>query len=612
MHALSPAAKISRSTRRKFAALMTAATLLVLCAPARAQSTSGSPDLVISQIYTRGGETGALFQNDFVELFNRGSADADLSGWGLSLRNTDGFAASAVLIRFNSGVGLTVKPGAYVLIKLSGGADGQPLPLTFFDLSISPVPVSLSAAGGEVGLLRPGGTVPFTGCPTTQSGVADYVGYGTGINCSEGAAAPAPTLTTSLARAGGGCADTDNNLLDFRTGVPNPRSFTTAPAPCAATTPPSSAFNFASPQFDTFEGAGRAQIVVSRAGDLSAAASVDYATIDGTATERSDYTTALGTLDFAPGESQKTFDVLVTDDAIAEANETVGLTLSNAKGADLGTRTSATLVIHDNDLSAATTNPLDTSSFYAQQHYYDFLSRLPDSSGLQFWTANVESCGSDSQCREVKRVDTSAAFFLSIEFQQTGFLVYRLYKAALPETPARPRAMPRYREFMRDTEQVARGVVVGQDGWQQRLEANTLALLDDFVARPEFLAAYPAQLSPADFVSRLNAQAGGPLSPVESTALVAGLLAGTETRASVLRKVAEDDTFKAAESNRAFVLMQYFGYLRRNPDDPPDASFAGYDFWLSKLEQFGGNYRQAEMVKAFITSTEYRSRFGTP
>jgi Calx-beta domain len=516
------------------------------------------------------------------------------------------------VIRFNSGVGLTVKPGAYVLIKLSGGADGQPLPLTFFDLSISPVPISLSAAGGEVGLLRPGRTIPFTGCPTAQSGVADYVGYGTGINCSEGAAAPAPTLTTSLARAGGGCADTDNNLLDFRTGVPNPRSFSTAPAPCAATTPTTSAFNFASPQFDTFEGAGRAQVLVTRAGDLSAPASVDYATIDGTATERSDYTTALGTLDFAPGESQKSFDVLVTDDAIAEANETVGLTLSNAKGADLGVRASATLVIHDNDLSAATTNPLDTSSFYAQQHYYDFLSRLPDSSGLQFWTQNIESCGADAQCREVKRVDTSAAFFLSIEFQQTGFLVYRLYKAALPETTARPRAMPRYREFMRDTQQAARGVVVGQDDWQQKLEANTLALLDDFVARPEFLAAYPAQLSPADFVAKLNAQAGGPLSPTESTALVAGLLAGTETRASVLRKVAEDEDFNAAEKNRAFVLMQYFGYLRRNPDDAPDSDFSGYDFWLSKLDQFGGNYRQAEMVKAFISSAEYRSRFGTP
>ncbi len=609
----SPAAKFSRSMRRKISASVTANALLALCLFAPAQPSAralvplGSPDLVISQIYTRGGETGALFQNDFVELFNRGTADVDLNGWGLNIRSSDGIA-STVLVRISSS--LPVAPGRYVLVKLSGGTDGQPLPFTFIDLSLSPVPVGLSAAGGEVGLLRPGGTVPLFGCPPAQSaGMADYLGYGTGFACSEGTPAPAPTLTTALLRTGGGCTDVDNNLLDFRLGVPNPRNFSTAAAPCSATTP-ASVFNFAAPQFDTFEGAGRAQISVTRTGDLSTTASVDYATSDGTASERSDYTTAAGTLQFAPGETQKSFDVLVTDDAFAETNETAGLTLSNAKGgASLGTRPAATLVIHDNDFSAGT-NPVDGSAFFAQQNYYDFLSRLPDSSGLQFWTANIESCGADAQCRAVKRVDTSAAFFLSIEFQETGFLVYRLYKAALPETSARPRALPRYREFIRDTQQVARGVVVGADGWQQKLEANTLTLLDDFVARPEFLSAYPAQLSPAEFVDKLNAQAGGPLSLSERDALVAGMNAGTETRASVLRRVAEDADFRAAETNRAFVLMQYFGYLRRNPDDLPDASFAGYDFWLSKLDEFHGNYVAAEMVKAFITSTEYRARFG--
>jgi hypothetical protein len=606
----SPAAKFSHSRSRKFASLVTASALLALClfAPAqpaaRAQGASGSPDLVISQIYTRGGETGALFQNDFIELFNRGSADVDLNGWGLNIRSSDG-VASTVLVRFASS--LPVAPGRYVLVKLSGGTDGQPLPFTFIDLSLSPVPVGLSAAGGEVGLLRPGGTVPLFGCPTAQSGVADYLGYGTGFACSEGT--PAPTLTTSLLRTGGGCADVDNNLLDFRLGVPNPRSFSTAAAPCSAT-PPTSTFNFAAPQFDTFEGAGSAQIVVTRVGDLSTPASVDYATIDGTASERSDYTTALGTLNFAPGESQKSFDVLITADGITEPNETVGLTLSNAKGADLGFISSATLIIRDVSFFPAR-NPVDTSGFYVQQHYYDFLSRLPDSTGLQFWTNNIESCGTDANCLAVKRVDTSAAFFLSIEFQQTGYLVYRLYKAALPETPSRPRALPRYREFIRDTQRIGRGVVVGQDGWQQQLEANTLAFLDEFVSRPEFVSNYPAAMTPAEYVDKLNAQAGRPLSPSERDALVAALTAGQETRASVLRKVADADAFKRAEFNRAFVLMQYFGYLRRNPNDSPDADFSGYDFWLSKLNQFNGNYAQAEMVKAFISSGEYRARFGS-
>ena len=77
-----------------------------------------------------------------------------------------------------------------------------------------------------------------------------------------------------------------------------------------------------------------------------------------------------------------------------------------------------------------------------------------------------------------------------------------------------------------------------------------------------------------------------------------------------LRKVAENQTLAQQEFNRAFVLMQYFGYLRRNPNDAPDSDFSGYTFWLMKLNQFNGDYQKAEMVKAFITSTEYRQRFG--
>ena len=214
------------------------------------------------------------------------------------------------------------------------------------------------------------------------------------------------------------------------------------------------------------------------------------------------------------------------------------------------------------------------------------------------------------QCREIKRIDTSAAFFLSIEFQQTGFLVYRLYKASLPETAQRSRAMPRYREFIRDTQQIGQGVIVGNPGWQQTLEANTVAFTNDFVYRPEFLANYPATLSATAYVDKLNTQAGLVLTFDEYFQLTNGLMAGLETRGSVLRKIAESQKFSAAEFNRAFVLMQYFGYLRRNPDDTPNTNFDGFDFWLAKLNQFNGDYRQAEMVKAFISSAEYRNRFG--
>jgi hypothetical protein len=77
-----------------------------------------------------------------------------------------------------------------------------------------------------------------------------------------------------------------------------------------------------------------------------------------------------------------------------------------------------------------------------------------------------------------------------------------------------------------------------------------------------------------------------------------------------LHDVAENATLNQQESNRAFVLMQYFGYLRRNPNDSPDSDYTGFDFWLTKLNQFNGNFVNAEMVKAFIVSGEYRNRFG--
>ena len=83
----------------------------------------------------------------------------------------------------------------------------------------------------------------------------------------------------------------------------------------------------------------------------------------------------------------------------------------------------------------------------------------------------------------------------------------------------------------------------------------------------------------------------------------------TSARAAVLQSLVENETLRQRETNRAFVLMQYFGYLKRNPNDLPDADFAGYSFWLSKLDEAGGDFVRAEMVKAFISSTEYRTRF---
>lgn len=258
-----------------------------------------------------------------------------------------------------------------------------------------------------------------------------------------------------------------------------------------------------------------------------------------------------------------------------------------------------------NGTTATSPNPIDNTQFFVAQHYRDFLNREPDAAGLAHWTNEIESCGTDARCREVRRVNVSAAFFLSIEFQQTGYLVYRFHQAAF-NTGERLRL----RVFLPDTQRISRGVVVGAANWEQQLEANKQAFANEFVNRPEFLALYPTTMSPSQFVDMLNANTGGSLSQAERDTLVNELSSGVKNRAQVLRAVAEDAEFRAREFNRAFVLMQYFGYLRRNPNDQPDTDLSGYNFWLQKLNQFGGNFEQAEMVKAFISSAEYRRRFG--
>ena len=120
-------------------------------------------------------------------------------------------------------------------------------------------------------------------------------------------------------------------------------------------------------------------------------------------------------------------------------------------------------------------------------------------------------------------------------------------------------------------------------------------------------------MTPTQFVEKLDQNAGGVLSTQERDQLIAELTPTvdvTQGRASVARKVAEDEDLRKRELNRAFVLMQYFGYLRRNSDDPQDTDFSGWAFWLDKLNQFNGNYIEAEMMKAFLNSIEYRERFG--
>ena len=248
---------------------------------------------------------------------------------------------------------------------------------------------------------------------------------------------------------------------------------------------------------------------------------------------------------------------------------------------------------------------IDDSDFFVQQHYVDFLSRFPDQSGFAFWQNDINQCGANAQCVEVHRVNVSAAFFLSIESQQTSYLVYKTYKSAFGDLAGKP--VPVRREnLMPDARSISNNVVVGATGWEKTLDDNKNAYFQSFVQRGDFQAAFPGSMTAPQFVDKLFSNAS--VTPT-SGERDAAINAFATSRAAALRSVAESQTLHNAEFNKAFVLSQYFGYLKRNPDDLPDTNFNGYSFWLSKLNEFNGNYIAAEMVKAFISSTEYRTRF---
>ncbi len=534
----------------------------------------------------------------------------------------------------------------------------------------------------------------------------------------------------------------------------------------------SSLIQFATDTFAIGEGSGHIDITVVRAGDASGTATVNFNTSDasqpGRASQKSDYEISLSKLTFNPGETSKTVRILIIDDKFVEGNEVVNLTLSNPTGAGvgLGSPNVATLTINENDSVAPTTNPVDDTPFFVRQQYLDFLNREPDSSGFTFWTNNINNC-SPTPCTEVSRINTSAAFFLSIEFQTTGALAYNANRAAFGSSASGSPAAVLYGQFEKDVQQLQQNLVFGQPGFDAQLEANKTAYFNDFVNRPEFVTKYPATLTNAQYVDNLltsanmsttdfivnltNSQEVPPTNPTltggarrdssygtahftfgagdttltmlatvnnidvtgsqtadtndnlvaahvhagasvapgvngpvvwgffgtpfndnnpddhvvtpfssgvggsfsdkwdapEGNAttladqianiragrayvnfhttqftggeirgnfpatqafrdsLVSGLNGATLTRASVLRMVAESQFLQAREFNTAFVTMQYFGYLRRDPDT------AGFNFWLGKLNNFGGNFTQSEMVKAFLSSSEYRQRFGS-
>ena len=185
---------------------------------------------------------------------------------------------------------------------------------------------------------------------------------------------------------------------------------------------------------------------------------------------------------------------------------------------------------------------------------------------------------------------------MELEFQQTGYVVYRFYRAAFGTmaTPNQTRANLFYDEFSSDRAQIIGG---------PQLEQSTREFAARFVQRERFTAEYPASLSNAQYVNKLFDKANLTPFASERQAEIEAMNVAGRSRDQVLLNVINLAAFRQREYNPSFVLMQYFGYLRRDPDQ------GGYDFWLNVLNQQPNNFRG--MVCAFITSAEYQLRFGT-
>ncbi len=491
-------------------------------------------------------------------------------------------------------------------------ANGNRVAVSDVDAGNNPVRVSLTATNGTLTLKATAG-LTFTAGGGTNDTFMTFTGTMADINSAlDGMSfAPRPNfsgpgqlqiLTNDLGNTGAGGPLTDLDAVSIAIL-------------------PGGLLQFSSPAYQFGEGAGRATITVTRTGDTSGAASVTFNTVDdpaavpcdptakrpdgsdyphGVAYARCDYATTVETVTFAAGDAApKTVTVPIIDDVYVEGPETVQLRLLNPVGATLGAQPTATLTITDNDFVPGATNPILLTQFFVRQQYLDFLSREPEPG--EPWSAALTNCApNDASC---DRVTVSAAFFRSQEFQLKGLFVFKFYKAAFGRMPA-------YSEVVADMRAVTGSTTA-------ELVSKKAAFTSAFAQRAEFAGLYNG-VTNQQFVDALMGRYnltqittpdpanpdGTNKVPFSRADLVNALNASALTRAQVLRAVSDSDEVGAAEFNPAFVAMQYFGYLRRDPEA------AGYNAWLNAINANPSDTRT--MVNGFMNSTEYRLRFGQP
>jgi Carboxypeptidase regulatory-like domain/Calx-beta domain/Beta-propeller repeat len=439
---------------------------------------------------------------------------------------------------------------------------------------------------------------------------------------------------------------TDANGFYSFNNVPAGRSYIVAPRAFAYTFEPpirsafvvdNQTFNFVATavpiiSFSAFsyaaaEGGPATTITVTRGHDTSGVSVVSLGTVpvpplipcstnDGNARYQCDYTLGSSKLTFNPGETSKSFTLFINDDAYVEGDETVDVRLFIESGGGATDLSTTHVTITDNDTVTPTTNPLDNADehFFVNTHYVDFLNRLPDQGGFDFWVGQITQCGADQTCINSKRLDVSNAFFYELEYQQTAAYVFRLYRTSFgnnqpspnPDNsnPVEANKIPSFAAFSLD-----RASLVGSTNLAQ----DQLALANLFVARPEFLNKYPGSLTLDQFVDAvlltIKNDEGADLTSQRAALISLG------SRAAVMYRVSDDNqanpinnrAFIDAAYNRSFVASQYFGYLRR------DADIGGFLFWLGQVNgaPLRDVSRQHAMVCSFVTSSEYQLRFSS-
>jgi subtilisin len=352
---------------------------------------------------------------------------------------------------------------------------------------------------------------------------------------------------------------------------------------------------FFSGGFTTMENGGNATFTVIRSGSFAAAATVNYATSDiaglqscasanGQASERCDYVTSVGTIRFAAGESEKTVSIPIIDDVLLEGTETFTITLSNPTGGTLGPQSLTNVFIFENDFIAPSSNPIDGVAFFIRQQYLDILNRQPDSTGLQNWINTLAPCPNggfgEPPTSNCDRLHVAAGFFQSDEFLNRGYWAFRFYMVS-------HNARPTYAQFIPDMAQVGGPKSPAEE------EAAKVAFADAFVQRPQFVARY-GTLTGQPLANALLQTAG-----LQSNTFT---VTGSMTRGQILRRIVETSAVLDKFLVDGTVAIQYFGFLRRDPDA------VGYQNNVNTLRANPNNLRH--MIFIFIYSTEYRGRFG--